>query len=185
MRPFLEGQFFTDFTQDKTGQNDLLNSFSPFFPFHFFSESKALYLNCSSSLLNCPWPLSLQCFSNFSIQTSHLGIVVKCRFDSVRLRQGGLRVCLSHKISNEYWCCWTTNHTLRSKALTTPKDISRQPTFLEPLPKNLQWLSPRCLKLQTSQRFFFFFLKLNLFLNFTYLFIYGCVGSSFLCEGFL
>ena len=28
---------------------------------------------------------------------------------------------------------------------------------------------------------FYFFL----FLNFIYLFIYGCVGSSFLCEGFL
>ena len=39
---------------------------------------------------------------------------------------------------------------------------------------------------------FFFFLKLILFFfcfvffkGFIYLFIYGCVGSSFLCEGFL
>ena len=35
---------------------------------------------------------------------------------------------------------------------------------------------------------FSFFKKnylLYFFLNFIYLFIYGCVGSSFLCEGFL
>ena len=33
-----------------------------------------------------------------------------------------------------------------------------------------------------QELFFFFFLKFNLFI---YLFIYGCVESSFLCEGFL
>ena len=34
--------------------------------------------------------------------------------------------------------------------------------------------------------FTFFFLKgIPLFLFFIYLFIFGCVGSSFLCEGFL
>ena len=32
---------------------------------------------------------------------------------------------------------------------------------------------------------FFFFLGIPLFLLFIYLFIFGCVGSSFLCEGFL
>ena len=34
------------------------------------------------------------------------------------------------------------------------------------------------LRFKTRSVFFFFF-------NFIYLFIYGCVGSSFLCEGFL
>ena len=33
-----------------------------------------------------------------------------------------------------------------------------------------------------SPFFFFFFRNSRLFI---YLFIYGCVGSSFLCEGFL
>ena len=34
--------------------------------------------------------------------------------------------------------------------------------------------------------FFFFFLNsMHFFKNYFYLFIYGCVGSSFLCEGFL
>ena len=33
--------------------------------------------------------------------------------------------------------------------------------------------------------FFLFFLKLYNFYLFIYLFIYGYVGSSFLCEGFL
>ena len=32
------------------------------------------------------------------------------------------------------------------------------------------------------QKFFILFFKINLFI---YLFIFGCVGSSFLCEGFL
>ena len=40
-----------------------------------------------------------------------------------------------------------------------------------------------------GQRFFFFliffFFKLYNFYLFIYLFIFGCVGSSFLCEGFL
>ena len=40
---------------------------------------------------------------------------------------------------------------------------------------DLQYFLPFCSCLFT---FFFFF-------NFIYLFIYGCVGSSFLCEGFL
>ena len=31
----------------------------------------------------------------------------------------------------------------------------------------------------------FFFLKHATLFNFIYLFIYGCVGSSFLCKGFL
>ena len=31
----------------------------------------------------------------------------------------------------------------------------------------------------------FFFFVIFFFCNFIYLFIYGCVGSSFLCEGFL
>ena len=34
-------------------------------------------------------------------------------------------------------------------------------------------------------RLLFFFLTLGFFILFIYLFIYGCVGSSFLCEGFL
>ena len=34
----------------------------------------------------------------------------------------------------------------------------------------------------TIASFFFFFLN---FYSFIYLFIYGCVGSSFLCEDFL
>ena len=33
--------------------------------------------------------------------------------------------------------------------------------------------------------FFFFFLKFIYFILFIYLFFNGCVGSSFLCEGFL
>ena len=39
-------------------------------------------------------------------------------------------------------------------------------------------------KLLNLTFFFFFFLTLGLFIYF-YLFIYDCVGSSFLCEGFL
>ena len=35
---------------------------------------------------------------------------------------------------------------------------------------------------ETIQEFFFFFFNFYLFI---YLFIYDCVGSSFLCEGFL
>ena len=33
--------------------------------------------------------------------------------------------------------------------------------------------------------FFFFNVSVSAFYLFIYLFIYGCVGSSFLCEGFL
>ena len=33
--------------------------------------------------------------------------------------------------------------------------------------------------------FFFLIICFIFFFNFIYLFIYGCVGSSFLCEGFL
>ena len=52
-------------------------------------------------------------------------------------------------------------------------------------------------ELPVCHTIFFFFLRskcyggvgegkfLFLFLNFIYLFIFGCVGSSFLCEGFL
>ena len=32
---------------------------------------------------------------------------------------------------------------------------------------------------------FFFFLLIDFYFFFKYLFIFGCVGSSFLCEGFL
>ena len=44
------------------------------------------------------------------------------------------------------------------------------------------------LKIVIQQFFLFFFFKIFLMwtiLKFIYLFIYGCVGSSFLCEGFL
>ena len=33
--------------------------------------------------------------------------------------------------------------------------------------------------------YFLFFLRRKTFFLFIYLFIFGCVGSSFLCEGFL
>ena len=46
------------------------------------------------------------------------------------------------------------------------------------LPAQVHTLFGAVVRLGTQQVFFFFF-------NFMYLFIYGCVGSSFLCEGFL
>ena len=43
-------------------------------------------------------------------------------------------------------------------------------------PKHITYATDHCRKL-----YFFFFLNFG----FIYLFIFGCVGSSFLCEGFL
>ena len=49
--------------------------------------------------------------------------------------------------------------------------------------KILTWLG----QLDYEGFFFFFFFKRNsfIFILFIYLFIFGCVGSSFLCKGFL
>ena len=46
------------------------------------------------------------------------------------------------------------------------------------MPKLLSWAVAECVLESTSLSFFFFFL-------FIHLFIFGCAGSSFLCEGSL
>ena len=52
------------------------------------------------------------------------------------------------------------------------------------LSEGLVWIEPLSCSLRSL---FFFFLKecLYFYYLFTYLFIFGCVVSSFLCEGFL
>lgn len=56
----------------------------------------------------CPGRLPYQCFSNLDVHTSHLRILLRCRFWCCG---SGVqpRVCISHQWC---WCCWSRNHTL-------------------------------------------------------------------------
>ena len=100
------------------------------------------------------------------------------------------KILVRRPLARTVWCVLVTI-TLLS---TTVIRISNQPVFLITGASSMMWwrswrgllfFEKVTFKLR-SQAPFFFFLKhhLGIYL-FIYLFIFGCVGSSLLCEGFL